>query len=568
MSVPTTSLSVTYTGNGSDETLYVISYPFLDTAHIFAEVSSDGEEAAVALAPSEYVVARNADGAGGTLRTTEAVTSPATIRIFRVLPLTQPQTFQAAGPFPARSNETMGDRLLMQIQQVNAALVALGGEPSTPVDDGSNAGTLTWLDATARAAVLPIFAGQVGIERETLTLWIAQSATVGDWEEFQPRRTNQIVLGFTSDAGDPTDEQDDVAALFADWGVDYALFAGDNNYNGAAGFTADWAAFADFIAAGTAYPALGNHDMDETGWEARYLAKFPYLPRQRYYTVTLGDGLVDLFVLNSGRNTDWDLTEEDGNDVDSVQHAWFVAALAASKARWKIVMFHHPPLSLTDDLSGRIEPEMDWPEFSQVDLILCGHVHMTEGLKFKNVALWNMSSVGRTSGTAGAFLQGGSHSDTSLWAEDETACCGRIVASEEKLTIEVWSLETVYGRVLHTRDARDFIRAPRIVETFQVLPFQTALPEGPEILYVTTTALPMILRGVLIGFTQTDTEPVEWILYGGAVQLAAGELIGTMDMLGTDENMIPAGTIITISIQHDSSDHSGLTVALLTERHS
>jgi hypothetical protein len=574
MAVPTTQLEVTYVGNGSTEETYHIGFPFLDVAHIHVAVSSDGVEEAVLLSPSGYVVTRNADGGGGSLKTAAAISSPATVTIFREVPLTQPTVFQVAGPFPAKSNETALDRLLMQVQQINRGLLALGGEAGPPVEIGAGTGTLTWANAAARAAVLPIFAGQVGIERETQTLWIAETATVGDWREFRTRRTNRLVLGYTADAGSQTIKQLEVKLLFQDWDVDAALFGGDNNYSGAGLFDQDWFGFNDWIAAGTAYPALGNHDMDEAGWEARYLAKFPYLPQQRYYTVTLGDGLVDLFVLNSGRDSVWTLTEPDGNSPTSVQHAWFVEQLAASKARWKIVMFHHPPASLVDDLSGRIEPEMNWPEFAQVDLLLCGHAHLTEALKINNVTLWNMSSVERNDGTLGATIQGGSTSDASLWGDDATPCCGRIVATEEKLTVEAWGLAGAYGDagLLTARDVRDFIKAPRIVESFWSIPSDTDIPET-SLSFVTTTAAPMILREVQISVVNGDaTEDMTWTLYGGVIALATGTLLAGTTFVSVEsdvqETMIPAGTVIVVQAVHAVSTHSGLEVALTYERHS
>jgi hypothetical protein len=139
-----------------------------------------------------------------------------------------------------------------------------------------------------------------------------------------------LVIGLLADAGTPGDPQTAAALALDEWEVDAVLFAGDNNYSGAGSYDTDWAAFLDYINAGVAYPALGNHDVDEDGWQTRLNTKFPYLPgNRRYYTVTLGDGLVDLFVLNSGYNSTFDLLETDGNTVGSVQHAWFVAQLAA-----------------------------------------------------------------------------------------------------------------------------------------------------------------------------------------------------------------------------------------------
>ena len=182
MSVSSTTLSVRYVGNGSTSTTYAITFPFLETSHIVAAVSSDGEEDAEELSGSAYVVTRDEDGQGGTLRTVTAVTSPAEIVISRVMPLTQPTELQNAGPLPAESVETAFDRVAMQIQQVDKKVddLAAGGDV-TPVTPDGGASALSWENAAARSSVKPLKAGQLGVQISDQTLWISQSATLGDW---------------------------------------------------------------------------------------------------------------------------------------------------------------------------------------------------------------------------------------------------------------------------------------------------------------------------------------------------------------------------------------------------
>jgi hypothetical protein len=204
----------------------------------------------------------------------------------------------------------------MQIQQLNRRVNSVEGvddEDYVFVPGGIPAevtGNASWLNAAARATKRPAKVGQIGVETSTQTLWISQSTTPGDWTEFQPRHSNRLVIGLTADSGQPCAAQTAAANLFATWEVDAAIFAGDNSYNGSGGYTADWAAFASLISASKAFPALGNHDLDVTTWQSLHAAKFPYLPGNgRYYTKTLGSGLVDLFVLNSGVNSVGDLIE-------------------------------------------------------------------------------------------------------------------------------------------------------------------------------------------------------------------------------------------------------------------
>lgn len=126
------------------------------------------------------------------------------------------------------------------------------------------------------------------------------------------------------------------------------------------------------------FPTLGNHDLeDATPAPATYLDYFK-LPgagfanssgNERYYDFVQGP--VHFFVLNS--NPD----EQDGTTKDSVQAAWLKRTLAASKARWKIVVDHHPPYS--SDNSHGSAAFMQWP-FAQwgANAVLSGHAHVYE----------------------------------------------------------------------------------------------------------------------------------------------------------------------------------------------
>lgn len=579
MAVSTTTLALLYTGNGSTSTAYQITFPFLDASHIYAAVSSDGEEDPVLLEPADYTVTRLADGSGGSLVTAEAVTSPATIRIFRDMPLTQPVVLQAAGPLPSRTIEQAFDRLMMQVQQLNRkinGLHDLEGDDYIEVP-GAGAtqvlGVETWEDSTERGAKVPKRAGQLGVEKATQSLWIAQSTTVGDWKIFRPRSSERLVIGLVADGGEPSAYQTLANTLLTNWECDAVLFAGDNNYSGAAGYTADWAAFSTWITAQKAYPALGNHDIDEAGWEARHTAKFPYLPGNgRYYNKVLGDDLVELFVLHSGLDSDYVLQEEDGNTVGSTQHDWFVAALAASTARWKIAMFHHPPTTL-ESSAETISEDMQWPELAQMDLICCGHTHLLEIIKWSDTMLLNVSALARDDGDAAAVLQGGGPADVALWADNDRHGMGRIVASQDKLSIEVWALNVAYTgtRLLHSRDARDLSVRPLEVETFSPWAFNDTI-EADETRYVQTIPVSLALVSAMIALVDVDVAAdVTWTLFGGAVELAGGVIPSGQVMHSVDcfvpESVIPRGTIMTLQLEH-AGTISGAGLSLTFQRFS
>ena len=78
------------------------------------------------------------------------------------------------------------------------------------------------------------------------------------------------------------------------------------------------------------FAVLGNHDMGTMEKQLEY-DRFG-MKGQRYYTFTRPEANTQFFALDS-------------NMMDAPQLKWFEQELAASKAAWKIVFFHHPPFS-------------------------------------------------------------------------------------------------------------------------------------------------------------------------------------------------------------------------------
>lgn len=158
------------------------------------EVIEFGTQGLVNLDPSDFTVTRLADGSGGSVVTADAVDEDETVVIFRQVPLTQPQEFQMAGPFPAASAEQAYDRLLMQIQQINRRVNVLEGVTETDyvhLPGGASEemqGTKTWLNAAARGAVLPKFVGQFGSQQSDDSIWRSTATTVGAWAPYGANR--------------------------------------------------------------------------------------------------------------------------------------------------------------------------------------------------------------------------------------------------------------------------------------------------------------------------------------------------------------------------------------------
>ncbi len=135
------------------------------------------------------------------------------------------------------------------------------------------------------------------------------------------------------------------------------------------------------------YVTLGNHD-----YRGNWQAQIDYSQKSRrwnmpaqYYAKTWnldgGDELLILFIDTSPLNPDYALedkyAETQRQDGDK-QLSWIKQQLAASKARWKIVIGHHPLYSsgkrygTTDGIRSVLEPIL---EEYKVDAYFAGHEH-------------------------------------------------------------------------------------------------------------------------------------------------------------------------------------------------
>lgn len=181
--------------------------------------------------------------------------------------------------------------------------------------------------------------------------------------------------------GDWGDGSDDQASLgkqmlstYQKSSFDFVLASGDNIYpNGAArhfvkkfeepfsGLLKNHVKF---------HTVFGNHDVEEGRQDQRHYPLFN-MEGQHYYTLRRGNGLVDIFMLDS---TDYDLT----------QAGWFENDLRASTARWKIVVMHHPLYSSGKKhganlkLRRKIEPLLTQ---YKVNVVFAGHDHIYERVK-------------------------------------------------------------------------------------------------------------------------------------------------------------------------------------------
>jgi 3',5'-cyclic AMP phosphodiesterase CpdA len=120
------------------------------------------------------------------------------------------------------------------------------------------------------------------------------------------------------------------------------------------------------------YTVLGNHDVD-AGRQDQCQYPLFNMGGQNYYKLERGNGLAEFFMLDS-------------TDFDSAQATWLESSLRASKAKWKIAVFHHPIYSSGKKhgsalgLRRQLEPLLARYE---VKVAFAGHDHIYERTKLQ-----------------------------------------------------------------------------------------------------------------------------------------------------------------------------------------
>lgn len=190
----------------------------------------------------------------------------------------------------------------------------------------------------------------------------------------QTRSAREVHIAFIGDAGTGDSKQRAVRDQIVKDGPTHVFLLGDNIYSeGSRRYFAPRFddIYAPLLTKGVPFhAALGNHDVegcdatplsplppdgrayvaDGLRCDARYQllhGPFGYVRNLRYYSVALPsrNPLMEVFVLDSntlkGSQSKLLLRE------DTAQIEWLDRALGASRARWKVVIMHHPPHSPT-----------------------------------------------------------------------------------------------------------------------------------------------------------------------------------------------------------------------------
>ena len=161
------------------------------------------------------------------------------------------------------------------------------------------------------------------------------------------------------------------------------LLLGDNMY-GAADFRQKFELpYQDLLKRDVKFNAiLGNHDMGTMDEQLNY-ERFG-MKGKRFYTFTRPAADAQFFALDS-------------NMMDAPQMKWLEQELAASRAAWKIVFFHHPPFSAGKRhgsdmrLRERLHPLL---AKHGVQLVLNGHDHIYQRTKPQQGVNYFVSGAG------------------------------------------------------------------------------------------------------------------------------------------------------------------------------
>lgn len=187
-----------------------------------------------------------------------------------------------------------------------------------------------------------------------------------------------ITFAVIGDWGTGGDDADGVARQMFDnhrrTPFDFVIAAGDNIYPNGSGryFTTHFERpFAQLLSDRVNfYAVLGNHDVEDGRQDQCQYPLFN-MGGRNYYTVKQGDGLLELFMLDS-------------TDFGAPQAAWLEQALSVSVSRWKIAVFHHPIYSSGkkhgSDLRLRKKLEPLLTRY-KVNAVFSGHDHIYERIR-------------------------------------------------------------------------------------------------------------------------------------------------------------------------------------------
>lgn len=222
MSVQNETNRVQYWGNASAVTAYPVPFYFFESRDLRVVVTdADGADSELTEG-SDYSVTGEGNENGGAVLTVMAVPAASRVTIFREVEAIQTTVYEENGEFPAKTHERALDRQTMLNQQnarafdralkvresdgkkdelatVANSVIGFGGDfqPRTYTPEQLavwmnltqqvfGQGTKTWLTNSDRSTARPDFLGQVGVQLDKASLWVANGTSAGNWTEPVP----------------------------------------------------------------------------------------------------------------------------------------------------------------------------------------------------------------------------------------------------------------------------------------------------------------------------------------------------------------------------------------------
>lgn len=160
------------------------------------------------------------------------------------------------------------------------------------------------------------------------------------------------------------------------WGPEFIVTGGDNKYSATmATVLASLPFYNSLITDEQFFPAIGNHDLSDGGGLADFLATFDYIDYNSTRNYSIRKRHVEFFFME---------THDTGTAPPSLsaQASWLASALAASDARFKVVITQDAPFTSNSNLSdypGHTSSQLNYKALG-ADIVLSGDSHQYERL--------------------------------------------------------------------------------------------------------------------------------------------------------------------------------------------
>jgi microcystin-dependent protein len=259
MPVQSETSRIQYTGNASTVTPYPVPFYFLANADVVVVVTDEEGIETVLTETTDYAITGALDVAGGEIFTVAAVPGTSTLTLYRDPEATQLSQFQGTGPLPATALTQGLDRVTMLVQSLlrkvgrcfrftdssegvssipgtgrASKVIGFDGLGSAKLYDSAGllsmlslSGSLTdaptafWSDDGERAAKVPDFVNQVGVQSNNRTVWLSTGVGAGQWAAYT---LDEDDLGSDSPVSPPSQQS---VKAYVDEGIAAAVAAAE-----------------------------------------------------------------------------------------------------------------------------------------------------------------------------------------------------------------------------------------------------------------------------------------------------------------------------------------------------